>query len=448
MAGRVGPDVSGGRLIKPAPSATPAPDRQAEPALRAAAAPDRQAEPAPRAATAPRRKLYRVPAATAAQASDPVRPARAPRRVSVISRGGSLTRLLPQALIVTFLAGGTSAFVVNDKTVTLSVDGESTRTLHTFADDVGDLLEAEGIRTGSHDRVYPSPQAALTDGARIDVRRARPVDVTIDGERRRLWTTARSVDATLRALGIDGARAKVASSRGDTRRELSLDVRTERTVTVLADGHHNTVRTTAATVRDALAAAGIELGEHDAASAPLDSFPREGQAIKVMRIEQRKQVRKEAIGYRTISRPDASLYRGTTVVSRPGREGVREVTYRVRTVNGARQRPVRTKAEVLRPAQPRVVRVGTKAQPEGVKGADHLDWKALARCESGGRASAVDATGQHGGLYQFDTGTWQGLGGAGRPQEASAAEQTYRAKKLYVQRGAAPWPACGRNLYR
>ncbi|NEE57613.1 transglycosylase, partial [Streptomyces sp. SID8455] len=26
------------------------------------------------------------------------------------------------------------------------------------------------------------------------------------------------------------------------------------------------------------------------------------------------------------------------------------------------------------------------------------------------------------------------------------AEQTYRAKKLYVQRGASPWPHCGRRL--
>ena len=26
-------------------------------------------------------------------------------------------------------------------------------------------------------------------------------------------------------------------------------------------------------------------------------------------------------------------------------------------------------------------------------------------------------------------------------------EQTYRAKLLYVQRGASPWPACGKYLY-
>ncbi|MFE7051063.1 transglycosylase, partial [Streptomyces californicus] len=27
-----------------------------------------------------------------------------------------------------------------------------------------------------------------------------------------------------------------------------------------------------------------------------------------------------------------------------------------------------------------------------------------------------------------------------------ASEQTFQAKKLYVQRGASPWPHCGRTL--
>ncbi|MYW30724.1 transglycosylase family protein, partial [Streptomyces sp. SID2119] len=91
-------------------------------------------------------------------------------------------------------------------------------------------------------------------------------------------------------------------------------------------------------------------------------------------------------------------------------------------------------------------RTGTRQRPASVAGADGLNWSALAACESGGRAGAVDPSGTYGGLYQFDTQTWQSLGGGGRPQDAPAAEQTYRAKKLYVQRGASPWPHCGRRL--
>lgn len=63
------------------------------------------------------------------------------------------------------------------------------------------------------------------------------------------------------------------------------------------------------------------------------------------------------------------------------------------------------------------------------------------------KPNAVDASGTYGGLYQFDQRTWRNLGGRGRPQDASAKEQTYRAKRLYIQRGASPWPVCGRKLH-
>ena len=72
-----------------------------------------------------------------------------------------------------------------------------------------------------------------------------------------------------------------------------------------------------------------------------------------------------------------------------------------------------------------------------------LNWTALARCEAGGNPRAVDPSGRYGGLYQFDTRTWRGLGGRGLPQDASAGEQTDRARELYQQRGLSPWPACG-----
>ncbi|MET7433156.1 transglycosylase family protein, partial [Streptomyces flaveolus] len=104
------------------------------------------------------------------------------------------------------------------------------------------------------------------------------------------------------------------------------------------------------------------------------------------------------------------------------------------------------RSEVVRRPRAQVIKVGTKPRPPSVREADHLNWGALAACESGGRPNAVDPSGTYGGLYQFDARTWQSLGGKGRPQDASAEEQTYRAKRLYVRRGASPWPHCGTRL--
>ncbi|MFF4158417.1 ubiquitin-like domain-containing protein [Streptomyces sp. NPDC001678] len=359
-----------------------------------------------------------------------------------------LRRLLPQALVVAFLAGGTSAFIAGDKAVQLSVDGKP-RTLHTFAGDVEELLADEGMAVGEHDIVAPGRHHDLASGDRVIVRYGRPVSLTLDGERRQVWTTARTVDGALRQLGVRAEGAYLSASRSAPigRKGLDLDVRTERTVTFMADGRERTVRTNAATVREAIEQAGIGLRGEDTTSVDPESFPREGQTISVMRISAGEEAREEPIDFTTERHEDPSLYKGTEVVSQRGEKGVERVTYSLRTVNGVKQKPKKIRSEVVRPPRTEIVKVGTKARPTTVQGAEGLNWNGLAQCEAGGRPDAVDPSGTYGGLYQFDTHTWQSLGGSGRPQDAPSEEQTMRAKKLYVSRGASPWPVCGRKLH-
>ena len=360
----------------------------------------------------------------------------------------AMRRLLPQALVVAFLAGGTTAFVAEDKAVELSVDGRP-RTLHTFADDVTELLAEEGVDVGAHDVVAPAPGTELTSGDEVAVHYGRPVRLTLDGQRREVWTTAHTVDGALKQLGVraEGAYLSISRSQPIGRAGLELDVRTERSVTVMADGRARTVRTNAATVGEVIGESGITLHDQDTTSVPQDSFPRDGQTVTVLRITGTKEVREEPIPFEVQRTDDPSLFKGTEVVEQAGQAGLRRVTYALRTVNGVKQKPRRTDDEVVRAPRKQVVKVGTKPLPTSVGGADGLDWNGLATCESGGRPNAVDPSGTYGGLYQFDTRTWQGLGGSGRPQDAPAAEQTFRAKKLYVRRGASPWPHCGTRLH-
>ncbi|MEH0634280.1 ubiquitin-like domain-containing protein [Streptomyces bottropensis] len=372
---------------------------------------------------------------------------RAPRRRRAADRPGSLRRLVPQALVVAFLAGGTSAFVAKDKAIELTVDGRP-RTLHTFADDVSELLADEGVPVGPHDVIAPAPGTALSSGDEVAVHYGRPVALTLDGHRRKVWTTAHTVDGALQQLGVRAEGAYVSTSRSQRigRQGLELDVRTERTVTIMADGRTRTIRTNAATVGEAVEQAGVTLRGEDTTSVDRASFPRDGQTVTVLRVTASTEVREVPIPFRVRRAEDPSLFRGTEVVERAGYPGTRRETYAVRSVNGVRQRPRLLRTEVVREPGDQIVKVGTKAVPASVAGAEGLNWPGLAACESGGRPNAVDPSGTYGGLYQFDTRTWQSLGGSGRPQDAPAGEQTLRAKKLYVQRGASPWPHCGARL--
>ncbi|MER6705413.1 ubiquitin-like domain-containing protein, partial [Streptomyces fumanus] len=372
------------------------------------------------------------------------------RRARRVRRAdGPMRRLLPRALVVAFLAGGTTAFVAEDKAVELTVDGDP-RTLHTFADDVTALLADQDVEVGAHDVVTPAPGTPLTSGDDITVRYGRPLLLTLDGHRHQIWTTAHTVAGALRRLGVraEGAHLSAPPSRRIGREGLALEVRTERIVTVLADGRARTVRTNAATVREAVAQAGVVLRGEDTTSVPPGSFPRDGQTVTVLRIEDAVEVREEPVPFAVRRTEDATLFRGNEVVDRPGRPGLRRTTYRLRTVNGVAGRPVRTGSVLVREPRDQVVRVGTRPRPASVRGAGHLNWQGLAACESGGRADAVDPSGTYGGLYQFDTRTWQRLGGRGRPQDAPAAEQTYRAQRLYARSGTAAWPHCGARLHR
>jgi len=66
------------------------------------------------------------------------------------------------------------------------------------------------------------------------------------------------------------------------------------------------------------------------------------------------------------------------------------------------------------------------------------DWYQLRMCESTNRYAINTGNGYY-GAYQFDLSTWRSVGGSGYPNDASPAEQDYRALILYRQRGWNPW---------
>jgi hypothetical protein len=80
-------------------------------------------------------------------------------------------------------------------------------------------------------------------------------------------------------------------------------------------------------------------------------------------------------------------------------------------------------------------------------------WAALRECESSGNYSITNPSGKYRGAYQFDRPTWNSVAERHAPHlvgvdpaAASPADQDAMARALYGDRGASPWPLCGRHL--
>lgn len=360
----------------------------------------------------------------------------------------SLLALVVQAFVVTCLVAGTTAFVTFDKTVTLSVDGER-HEIRSFARTVGDVLDSEGITVGIHDLVSPLPGRRLESGDKIVVRYGRPVELTVDGQTRTVWTTAREVDEALMMFGIraDGAYLSASRSTRISRSGMNLYVRLPHDLTILADGKRHELTTTALTVREALAEAKVTVRAHDRVSAGLASYPMDEQVIAVTRVDGKKVVEEKAVPFKTVTKKSAALYKGVTKVETRGKVGVRVRTFSETYVNGKlSSRKLVSDKLTVKPVT-EVVLVGTKPKPENSPSADGLNWAALADCESGGNPDAYNPSGPYYGLYQFSESTWHSVGGSGVPTDYGSAEQTYRAQLLYKRSGAGQWPVCGKYLF-
>lgn len=381
-----------------------------------------------------------------------------------------------QTAVLGGLVVGAVAFTSLDTTVTVSVDG-APRQVTTYAGTVGGALQRAGIELGAHDVVAPAPATAIADGTTIVVERGRQVQLDVDGTTRTVWVTARSVDELLTDLDLraDGARLSADRSTRIPLTGLALSLRLPKTLTLVADGRTQQVTTTATSLAEMLTAQGVIVGAKDAVTPDISTAPRSGQTVTVVRVAGSTVTRDIPLPYATVLQPDPRIYVGQKRVLRPGVAGVHRQTFELTLRDGVETGRTMTHDDIVRQPVAQIIGDGTLARPapkpvaapvkkvarpaapapapvrtataprSSTAGVDGLNWAGLARCESGGDPQAYNPAGYY-GLYQFSIGTWQGVGGTGRPTDHTGAEQTYRAKLLYQRTGASSWPTCGKYL--
>ncbi len=174
----------------------------------------------------------------------------------------------------------------------------------------------------------------------------------------------------------------------------------------------------AATVAEALAVNGIELGPLDRVSSAPDTIVNAGDVILLVRVADHDTVVREPLAFSVQVIQDADLQIGRVVVVTAGVPGLADNTYSVQVVDGMEAgRTLVSSALIVTPVA-EVRRVGTKPAPvpaeiEAVIRAAAAAWGAdpgqllrVAWCESRYNPYAINARSGASGLFQFMPRTW------------------------------------------
>ncbi|WP_164201426.1 resuscitation-promoting factor [[Micrococcus luteus] ATCC 49442] len=373
----------------------------------------------------------------------------------------SFIKIGTQLVVLCALVVGLVAFVGNNKTVTLNVDGKVT-TVQSFGGTVGQVVKSANVELKAADRVSPSADVKVENGTVINVNMAKAVKVSLDGAEKTVSTTAPDVAGLVTELGVASASSVSVPKEAQLAVAGSfVSISTPKNISIVADGKVSTATTTAGTVAQVLEDAGITLGVDDRTSQPGNAHVVNNMVVKVSRVDtSQTAATSEDVAFEVLKTESAELLRGETEVTQAGVAGKVDKTFKLVLVDGREaSRTLVSESVSVQPVTEKVT-IGTKAKPVAAAPAaapagtntgaaapammNEAMWDKIAQCESTGNWSINSGNGYYGGL-QFDIRTWIGAGGGAYAPNASLATKAQQidiANRVYAQRGLQPW-GCG-----
>jgi resuscitation-promoting factor RpfB len=265
-----------------------------------------------------------------------------------------------KAAVVAVLGASAIAYGALEKHVTVRIDGSLVR-VRTFASTVGEVLDRADITLHANDRVRPAVATNIREGMLIEVRRAKPITVILNGKQRQVIVTALTVGEVIEEMRL---RASLADYVGASRSEritpgMVLVYRNAVGIVITHDGKTDRVITNAATVRDVLTELGVPVVGKDQVSPSLDAVPYTGMVVRVLRVGTRVETANRKIPFTTLFRADPFLERGKRAMRRGGMSGLQEVRYSVTYKDGKAVSRKILATRVLRKPQSKIIAVGT-----------------------------------------------------------------------------------------
>lgn len=263
------------------------------------------------------------------------------------------------ALLFTACGGAEVSVKINDNGTETTVTGTDNMT-------VKQLLEKAEIKLGDKDEVTPKADAVWKEAnaKEITINRYAKVTVVCENDKKTVELAGGTVEKAIEKAGFklsDGYEADVdVKSRLKDGMTITLSKLTS--VELTADGKTNSVSTKAKTVKDFLAEQKIELGKNDEVTPKLDTKLKSGLKIVVKRVEYKEEKKTETVKFETENTEDDTLDEGETKVIQEGADGKKEITYKIKYVDGKEESRKKTSEKTVKEAVNQIIANGTKQE--------------------------------------------------------------------------------------
>jgi uncharacterized protein YabE (DUF348 family) len=263
-------------------------------------------------------------------------------------------------LILTVFTSTVLADVPNQYDVKV-VDAGEPMMVTTAKLQASEVLSGAGIEVESDDLVDETNFVA-GEGGEIVISRLNTIDVEFEGNTQSYDVYSATVGEALSEIGATLEKKDKTNYSSDAKVEEGMDITILSAASVSLTDGGKTIKyaISRGTVSDVLKLAGVKLGKNDYTEPALDKKIKANSKVKVFRVEYKNEVKSETIKYTTKTVNDSSMKKGTKKVVTKGVNGKKDVTYKVKYVNGKSDGKTKVSETVTKAAVQEVVKVGTK----------------------------------------------------------------------------------------
>lgn len=277
------------------------------------------------------------------------------RKLSII-----LSTVIALVLVISLSASTALAVTSNQYDVSIIDNGEQI-TVTTVETEPIKILNNAGLVLTNDDKIDLT-HFVVGEGGTINVSRLNSIHIELAGNILNYNVYSSNVGDALAEVGINTE--KINKINYDLTESvvdgMVITLNSSSYISVVVDGEIKRYPAVSGTVGDLINAAGITLGRDDFTNPDQSKALKSGQKITVCRVEYKQLTETEELEYSTIEKNDPSKYAGISKVITEGQNGIRDVTYQVKYVNGVEDERTELSVKTIQKAVDEVIEVGSK----------------------------------------------------------------------------------------